>query len=85
MTYYGVGYHLGEHHLGTFDLDEDRILVVTDHEERTKPSATLRWILANEEHPFGGDLVNVIPHARRRSFLEGLVDGVRGESRKEKE
>jgi hypothetical protein len=81
MTYYDVGFQLGELHVNTFDLDEDRILGVTDHEERTKPTATLRWVLANEAHPFGGDLVNMIPYARRRSYLEGLVDGVQGQSR----
>lgn len=79
-TYYDAGFHIGTYHVETFELDEDVILNVTERDEETKPTATLRRVLANEDHP-NGPMVQWIPPKRRRDFLRGIVDGVRGESR----
>ncbi|MGH9257614.1 MAG: hypothetical protein ACRD3C_23900 [Vicinamibacterales bacterium] len=79
FSYYDVGFHLGQHHLATFDLNESAILDVTAEDE-ARPTATLRMVLANDSHS-DAPMVHYIPSKRRRSFLEGLVDGTSGESR----
>ncbi len=75
-SYNEVGWHLGHYHPDTFDLDEERVLRVTNA-ELDHPSAALRRLFATPEHPKAG-LVDYIPVKRRGAFLRGLVCGVAG-------
>ena len=75
-TYADVGWHLGTHHPGLFDVDEEEVLNVTNADVE-KPTATLRRLFATEEHPHAG-MVDYIPARRRGSFLRGLVCATAG-------
>ena len=74
-TYMSVGWHLGYYHAEDFELVAEMARAITDEEIEHTPTAALRQLFRNEEHP-RGDLVDVIPADRRRDFLYGLTYGI---------
>ncbi len=74
-TYADVGFHLGKH-CQAFGIDPQDILDVED-DGLDQPSATLRRLFANEDHP-KGDLVDYIPRRQRRDVLMGMLCEVGG-------
>jgi len=76
LSYADVGWHIGQYHLDTFELDEEAVLNV-DEADLDRPTETLRRLFRSEQHPEAG-LVDYIPQARRRAFLDRLVMGAQG-------
>ena len=72
--YLEVGWHLGYHHLDSFDVDPDNVPDCDDEAALANPTKALRQIFSNEEHP-RGELTDFIPLRRRREFLRGLLYG----------
>jgi hypothetical protein len=74
-SYLDTGYHLGRHHLDDFCEDLDRAYHTEEREVLNHPTRVLRRIFASDEHP-RGELTDLIPLRRRRSFLLGVLAGV---------
>ena len=73
-SYLDLGYHVGRYHLEDFCEDQTLVSDADEDEVLTHPSRVLRCIFASDDHPLG-EFVDLIPLARRRDFLLGILAG----------
>ncbi len=77
-SYLDLGYHIGHCHIGDF-CEDQRLLSDADEDEvLTHPTRVLRRLFASDDHP-SAEFVDLIPFARRRDFLLGILAGATGD------
>jgi hypothetical protein len=77
-SYLDLGYHIGHYHIDDFCEDQTVLSDADEDEVLTHPTRVLRRLFASDDHP-RAEFVDLIPFARRRDFLLGILAGATGD------